>query len=169
MYKRQVIGGGLPIGAFGGKKEIMEHIAPCGAVYQAGTLSGSPLAVAAGLTMLEIISEANFFEELQKKTKLLMDGLKERASNENVPFTTNHVGGMFGCFLNDSREVTCLKEVMASNEDNFQIYFHEMLNNGVYLAPSMYEAGFISITHTEEEIEKTLDAATLAFKAISKS
>ena len=165
----KVIGGGLPIGAFGGKKEIMENIAPCGAVYQAGTLSGSPLAVAAGLAMLEVVSEATFFEKLQKKTKLLMDGLKERASAENVPFTTNHVGGMFGCFFNDAKKVTCLKEVMASNEENFQIYFHEMLNNGVYLAPSMYEAGFISAAHTGDEIEKTLNAATLAFKAINKS
>ena len=147
----------------------MENIAPCGAVYQAGTLSGSPLAVAAGLAMLEVVSETTFFEKLQKKTKLLMDGLKERASAENVPFTTNHVGGMFGCFFNEAKKVTCLKEVMASNEENFQIYFHEMLNNGVYLAPSMYEAGFISAAHAGDEIEKTLNAATLAFKAINKS
>ena len=165
----KVIGGGLPIGAFGGKAEIMEKIAPSGAVYQAGTLSGSPIAVAAGLAMLEVVSEIGFYEELHKKTKLLMSGLKERASEANVPFTTNQVGGMFGCFFNTNEKVTSFKEVMASNSESFQTYFHEMLNNGVYLAPSMYEAGFVSMAHTMEEIEKTLDAASVAFRAIKKN
>ena len=165
----KVIGGGLPIGAFGGRAEIMEKIAPNGAVYQAGTLSGSPLAVSAGLAMLEVISEAGFYEELHRKTKLLMDGLKERASEADVPFTTNQAGGMFGCFFNTNEKVKTFKEVMESNEKNFRTYFHEMLNNGVYLAPSMYEAGFVSMAHTEEEIRKTLDASSLAFEAIKNN
>lgn len=162
----KVIGGGLPIGAFGGKAEIMQKIAPEGAVYQAGTLAGSPLAVAAGLAMLEIVSTENFYEILSKKTKLLMEGLEERASAAGIAFTTNHAGGMFGCFFNKNSKVKTFKEVMESNNESFQVYFHEMLNNGVYLAPSMYEAGFISMAHTEEEIEKTLDAASLAFEVI---
>ena len=162
----KVIGGGLPIGAFGGKAEIMQKIAPEGAVYQAGTLAGSPLAVAAGLAMLEIVSTENFYETLSKKTKLLMEGLEERASAADIAFTTNHAGGMFGCFFNKNNKVKTFKEVMESNNESFQVYFHEMLNNGVYLAPSMYEAGFISMAHTEEEIEKTLDAASLAFEVI---
>ena len=162
----KVIGGGLPIGAFGGKAEIMQKIAPEGAVYQAGTLAGSPLAVAAGLAMLEVVSAEDFYETLSKKTKLLMEGLEERASAADVAFTTNHAGGMFGCFFNENSKVRTFKEVMESNNEHFQAYFHEMLKNGVYLAPSMYEAGFISMAHTEEEIEKTLDAASLAFEAI---
>ena len=165
----KVIGGGLPIGAFGGRAEIMEKIAPSGAVYQAGTLSGSPLAVAAGLAMLEVVSEPGFYEELHNKTKLLMDGLKERASSADVPFTTNQVGGMFGCFFNKNEKVKTFDEVMESNAENFRTYFHKMLSNGIYLAPSMYEAGFVSMAHTEEEIKKTLDAASLAFEAIKKS
>ena len=165
----KVIGGGLPIGAFGGRAEIMEKIAPSGAVYQAGTLSGSPLAVAAGLAMLEVISEAGFYEELHRKTKLLMNGLEERASAADVPFTTNQAGGMFGCFFNTNKKVKTFKEVMESNERNFRTYFHEMLNNGVYLAPSMYEAGFVSMAHTEEEIRKTLDASSIAFEAIKNN
>ena len=162
----KVIGGGLPIGAFGGKAEIMQKIAPEGAVYQAGTLAGSPLAVAAGLAMLEIVSTENFYEILSKKTKLLMEGLEERASAAGIAFTTNHAGGMFGCFFNKNSKVKTFTEVMESNNKSFQVYFHEMLNNGVYLAPSMYEAGFISMAHTEKEIEKTLDAASLAFEVI---
>ena len=165
----KVIGGGLPIGAFGGRAEIMEKIAPSGAVYQAGTLSGSPLAVAAGLAMLDVISEAGFYEELHRKTKLLMDGLEERASAADVPFTTNQAGGMFGCFFNKNKKVKTFKEVMESNETNFRIYFHEMLNSGVYLAPSMFEAGFVSMAHTEEEIRKTLDASSIAFEAIKNN
>lgn len=163
----KVIGGGLPIGAFGGKAEIMEKIAPNGAVYQAGTLSGSPLAVAAGLATLEVISNENFYEELRLKTKTLLDGLKQIAKAENIQFTTNQVGGMFGCFFNDNEKVSTFAQVMNSNIENFQTYFHSMLNNGVYLAPSCYEAGFVSVLHGEEEINKTLEAAKIAFQAIS--
>ncbi|MDD9891507.1 MAG: glutamate-1-semialdehyde 2,1-aminomutase [Gammaproteobacteria bacterium] len=163
----KVIGGGLPIGAFGGKRQIMEKIAPNGAVYQAGTLAGSPLAVAAGLAMLETISEPNFYKDLHAKAKALMDGLKERARAAGVPFTTNQVGGMFGCFFSTEEKITKFEQVMACNAEHFQTFFHAMLENGVYLAPSAYEAGFVSAAHGDEEIAKTLDAAENAFAAIN--
>ena len=163
----KVIGGGLPIGAFGGRKEIMEKIAPIGAVYQAGTLSGSPLAVAAGIAMLEIVSEANFYTELSAKTETLLTGLEERATAAGIPFTTNQLGGMFGCFFSDEEKVSMFSQVMASNMGHFQSYFHTMLQNGVYIAPSAFEAGFISAAHGDEEITTTLDAAEQAFSAIN--
>jgi glutamate-1-semialdehyde 2,1-aminomutase len=162
----KVIGGGLPVGAFGGRKEIMDKIAPDGAVYQAGTLSGSPLAVAAGLAMLDAVSEAGFYEELDNKAKQLLSGLSERASAADVPFTTNQVGGMFGCFFSEAEKVSRFTEVMACNPKHFQTYFHAMLDNGIYLAPSAYEAGFISMAHGDQEIQLTLDAAEKAFAAI---
>ncbi len=163
----KVIGGGLPIGAFGGRKEIMEKIAPIGAVYQAGTLSGSPLAVAAGIAMLEIVSETNFYTELSAKTETLLTGLEERATAAGIPFTTNQLGGMFGCFFSDEEKVSMFSQVMASNMGHFQSYFHTMLQNGVYIAPSAFEAGFISAAHGDEEITTTLDAAEQAFSAIN--
>ena len=163
----KVIGGGLPIGAFGGRKEIMEKIAPIGAVYQAGTLSGSPLAVAAGIAMLETVSEANFYTELSAKTETLLTGLEERATAAGIPFTTNQLGGMFGCFFSDEEKVSMFSQVMASNMGHFQSYFHTMLQNGVYIAPSAFEAGFISAAHGDEEITTTLDAAEQAFSAIN--
>ncbi|MBM89646.1 MAG: glutamate-1-semialdehyde-2,1-aminomutase [Gammaproteobacteria bacterium] len=162
----KVIGGGLPIGAFGGKKEIMEKIAPNGAVYQAGTLSGNPLAVAAGLATLETISGAGFYEALNKKTKSLVDGLKERADVAGVPLTINQIGGMFGCFFSVEEEITRFDQVMACNLEHFQTYFHTMLENGIYLAPSAFEAGFVSAAHGEDEINKTLTASEKAFAAI---
>ena len=163
----KVIGGGLPIGAFGGNKEIMGRIAPIGAVYQAGTLSGSPLAVAAGIAMLETVSETNFYTELSAKTKTLLTGLEERATAAGIPFTTNQLGGMFGCFFSDEEKVSMFSQVMASNMDHFQSYFHTMLQNGVYIAPSAFEAGFVSAAHGDEEITTTLDAAEQAFTAIN--
>ena len=164
----KVIGGGLPIGAFGGKAEIMEKLAPNGGVYQAGTLSGSPLAVAAGLATLEAISREHFYEELTARTKTLLNGLKKIAEDQDIPFTTNHVGGMFGCFFNGDEKVSSFKQVMESNITHFQEFFHGMLNNGVYLAPSAYEAGFVSISHGEKEINDTLEAAEIVFKTLSK-
>ncbi|MCH7815126.1 MAG: glutamate-1-semialdehyde 2,1-aminomutase [Proteobacteria bacterium] len=164
----KVIGGGLPVGAFGGSKEIMDLIAPDGAVYQAGTLSGSPLAVAAGLAMLEVISEPGFYTKLESKAKLLLDGLEQRARTAGVPFSTNQVGAMFGCFFSVEEKVTHFSQVMQCNLDHFQRYFHSMLNSGVYLAPSAYEAGFISAAHGDEEIQKTLNAAEKAFSTINK-
>ena len=164
----KVIGGGLSVGAFGGRADVMDHIAPLGPVYQAGTLSGSPLATAAGLAMLEAVSEPGFYEELGKKTRQLMDGLQQRADAAGVPFTTNHKGAMFGCFFSEESEITSLQSVMACNSEHFQSFFHSMLDNGVYLAPSSFEAGFISTAHGEAEIQQTLDAAEIAFQAISK-
>ena len=145
----------------------MEKIAPIGAVYQAGTLSGSPLAVAAGIAMLEIVSEANFYTELSAKTETLLTGLEERATAAGIPFTTNQLGGMFGCFFSDEEKVSMFSQVMASNMGHFQSYFHTMLQNGVYIAPSAFEAGFISAAHGDEEITTTLDAAEQAFSAIN--
>lgn len=163
----KVIGGGLPVGAFGGKREIMECIAPQGAVYQAGTLSGSPLAVAAGLAMLEEISRPGFYDTLTATTTRLLDGFQQRAQSAGVPFTSNQVGAMFGCFFSTESAVSSFAQVMACNMDNFQTWFHTMLDNGVYLAPSAYEAGFVSSAHGEKEIQHTLDAAEIAFKAIA--
>jgi len=162
----KVIGGGLPVGAFGGKREIMELIAPKGGVYQAGTLSGSPLATAAGLTMLEEISRPGFYTDLEARTTSLMQGLQERADAAKVPFTTNMAGGMFGCFFTTEPKVSLFSQVMQCNVAHFQSYFHTMLNNGIYLAPSAYEAGFVSAAHGVQEINATLDAAEIAFSAI---
>lgn len=163
----KVIGGGLPVGAFGGRADIMDHIAPIGAVYQAGTLSGSPLAVAAGLVMLDEISQPGIYEALNSKAQMLLSGLRERADAAKVPFTTNQMGGMFGCFFSAEESVTRFDQVTACNLENFQTFFHAMLDNGVYLAPSAYEAGFISMAHEETEIQHTLDAAEKAFAAIN--
>ncbi|MEC7582225.1 MAG: glutamate-1-semialdehyde 2,1-aminomutase [Pseudomonadota bacterium] len=165
----KVIGGGLPVGAFGGRKDIMDHIAPNGAVYQAGTLSGSPLAVAAGLAMLEALTDPGFYDELTASTASLLSGLQERADAAGVPFTTNQVGGMFGCFLNSAEKVTSLSEVLSGDAGAFQTYFHVMLENGIYLAPSAFEAGFVSAAHGPEEIQLTLDAAEKAFHHIKKT
>ena len=163
----KVIGGGLPVGAFGGRKDIMQHIAPSGAVYQAGTLAGSPLAVAAGLAMLNSISEPGFYDKLGGQAEKLVTGLKERAAAANVPFTTNQLGGMFGLFFSNESQVSHFEQVMACNADHFRTFFHAMLDNGVYLAPSSFEAGFISAAHGDAEIATTLDAAERAFAAIA--
>lgn len=162
----KVIGGGLPVGAFGGRKDIMDHIAPNGAVYQAGTLSGSPLAVAAGLAMLDAVSAPGFYDKLSATAATLMTGMKERAAAAGVPFTTNQVGGMFGCFFNREAEVSSYADVMSCDSAAFQTYFHVMLEHGVYLAPSAFEAGFVSSAHGEAEIQLTLDAAEKAFNSI---
>jgi len=162
----KVIGGGLPVGAFGGRKEIMDCLAPDGPVYQAGTLSGNPLAVAAGLATLEQISKPGFHEQLSKQTDKLLTGLQERADFAGVPFTTNQIGAMFGCFFSDEKPINCFDQVMACNLEHFRLFFHTMLDNGVYLAPSAYEAGFISAAHSDTEIEITLEAAEKAFASI---
>jgi len=162
----KVIGGGLPIGAFGGRADIMDMIAPTGPVYQAGTLAGNPLAVAAGLAMLESISAPGFYTQLENSTRSLLTGLKERADAAGVAFTTNQVGAMFGCFFSKAETVSRFNQVMACDQANFQSYFHSMLQNGVYLAPSAYEAGFVSAAHDEEAIAKTLAAAEIAFAQI---
>jgi glutamate-1-semialdehyde 2,1-aminomutase len=162
----KVIGGGLPVGAFGGRKDIMEMVAPIGPVYQAGTLAGSPLAVAAGLAMLTEIQKPDFHTKLSKQSKALTDGLQARADAAGIPFTTNQVGGMFGCFFTEEKKISTFEQVMACNAERFKLYFHEMLKQGVYLAPSAFEAGFVSAAHGDNEIQLTLDAAEKAFATL---
>ena len=155
----KVIGGGMPVGAFGGKREIMEKIAPLGPVYQAGTLSGNPLAMAAGLKTLNLIKEPGFFENLDQKAKRLTAGLQAAADELNIPFTTNQVGGMYGYFFNEEKNISRFAQVAKGNMAHFQAFYHGMLNEGVYLAPSAYEAGFVSSQHTDEDIDNTIAAA----------
>ncbi|MGW8247596.1 MAG: glutamate-1-semialdehyde 2,1-aminomutase [Acidiferrobacterales bacterium] len=155
----KVIGGGMPVGAFGGRADIMNYIAPDGPVYQAGTLSGNPVAMAAGLVTLKTISQPGFFDELTAKTKGLAEGLQERAKKTGIPMTTQTVGGMFGIFFTDQPAVTGFTEVMACDVDAFKRFFHGMLDEGVYLAPSAFEAGFASAAHSDADIGFTLAAA----------
>jgi glutamate-1-semialdehyde 2,1-aminomutase len=162
----KIIGGGMPVGAFGGKREIMEHIAPLGPVYQAGTLSGNPVAMAAGLATLEALSQPGFHDQLAQRTTQLVDGLKQAARAANIPFSTNHVCGMFGIFFTDKAPVRYFREVMNCNVERFKQFFHAMLDEGVYLAPSAFEAGFVSGAHGEEQVAATLSAARRAFGRI---
>jgi glutamate-1-semialdehyde 2,1-aminomutase len=167
----KVMGGGMPVGAFGGKQAIMEQIAPTGPIYQAGTLSGNPVAMAAGLANLEGLAINGFYEKLFAKTDTLVKGLQARADAANIPFTTNHVGSMFGFFfLNDHQDnkvVSNYQQVMNCNIERFNQFFHLMLEAGVYLAPASYECGFMSIAHSDEDIQATLDAAEKAFMQLS--
>ncbi len=159
----KVIGGGMPVGAFGGKREIMEQIAPLGPVYQAGTLSGNPVAMAAGLTTLNIISQPGFYEILTKQTEKLVKGLEQRAAKANIPLTTNQAGAMFGFFFSKEKNISTFEQVSACDAERFKKFYHGMLEEGVYLAPSSYETGFVSSAHSDEDIEKTLDAAEKVF------
>ncbi|ABY70135.1 glutamate-1-semialdehyde 2,1-aminomutase [Actinobacillus pleuropneumoniae] len=159
----KIIGGGMPVGAFGGKKEIMEYIAPTGPVYQAGTLSGNPIAMAAGLACLTELSKAGNEEKLAAQTKTLAEGFKALADKHNVPFTAQYVGGMFGLFFTEQAEITNFQEVMKCDAAKFNRFFHLMLEQGVYLAPSAFEAGFMSLAHSDEDIQATLAAADKAF------
>lgn len=162
----KVIGGGMPVGAFGGKREIMEHIAPLGPVYQAGTLSGNPVAMAAGLATMNIISQPGFYETLTQQTEKLVKGLEERAAKANIPFTTNTVGAMFGFFFTEEKNINRFSQVSACDAERFKKFYHGMLDQGVYLAPSAFEAGFVSSTHSDEDIANTLDAAEKVFAAL---
>jgi len=155
----KVIGGGMPVGAFGGKAEIMNHISPDGPVYQAGTLSGNPVAMAAGIKTLELISAPNFFENLTIKVKSLSLGLRSVAQNADIPLATQGVGGMFGFFFTEAERVQSFAESMACDADRFNKFFHGMLEKGVYLAPSSFEAGFVSCAHSENDIADTLEHA----------
>lgn len=159
----KIIGGGMPVGAFGGRRDIMSHLSPLGAVYQAGTLSGNPLAMAAGLKMMEIICREDFYAELNAKTSFFVEGMQRAAEEAGVPFTTSRVGGMFGLFFTDEAQVSSYKQVMACNVQRFNRFFHGMLERGVYLAPSAFEAGFVSTAHTEEDFAVTLAAARDVF------
>ena len=162
----KVIGGGMPVGAFGGKRSIMEYLAPLGPVYQAGTLSGNPVAMAAGMATLKQIREPGFFEELGRLTTRLTQGLETMAREKGIAMTTNQVGGMFGLFFTDQTRIASLNDVMNCDQERFKKFFHAMLDNGVYLAPSAFEAGFVSITHTDAVIDDTLERAREAFRAL---
>lgn len=161
----KVIGGGMPVGAFGGRADVMKHIAPLGAVYQAGTLSGNPVSVAAGLATLDILGRPGFYENLAAQTQKLVNGLSERAKAAGVPFCADSVGGMFGLYFRESIP-TSFAEVSDANIDAFKVFFHAMLDQGVHLAPSAFEAGFVSAKHDDAIIAQTLDAAEKAFAAI---
>ena len=154
----KVIGGGLPVGAFGGKKEIMDYIAPVGPVYQAGTLSGNPLAMSAGLKTLELIQADGFFEELARKTNILTSGLEHEAKDKGLPFKADSLGGMFGLYFTDKDEVTSYADVTNCDINAFSDFFHGMLKRGYYFAPSAYEAGFVSMAHTVIDLENTVNA-----------
>jgi len=161
----KVMGGGMPMAAFGGKQEIMSKLAPLGTVYQAGTLSGNPVAVAAGLKTLEIVAREGFYECLAGQTEKLMLGLKTAADQAGVPFAVDSVGGMFGFYFTPTVP-TSFAEVTQSNIEAFKLFFHAMLDEGVYLAPSAYEAGFTSIAHDNAVVEQIIQAAAKSFQKI---
>ena len=163
----KVLGGGLPVGAFGGRAEIMAHLAPLGSVYQAGTLSGNPLAMTAGIATLQKVAAPGFFDKLTERTQTLVAGLARVAAGAGVPLATESVGGMFGLFFTDNGRVSSFAEVMACDSERFSRFFHGMLERGVYLAPSAFEAGFVSVTHTDAEIDETLAAAAEVFGELS--
>ncbi len=162
----KVIGGGMPVGAFGGRREIMEHISPLGPVYQAGTLSGNPVAMSAGLATMNIISREGFYDDLLRHTRELCEGMQAAADAAGVPFTTNHLGTMFGGFFTSDERVTQYQQVIDSDTEAFSRFFHGMLDRGVYLAPASFEAGFMSSAHSDEDIAATIDAAKAAFAAL---
>ncbi|MFO1423884.1 MAG: glutamate-1-semialdehyde 2,1-aminomutase [Candidatus Competibacteraceae bacterium] len=161
----KIIGGGMPVGAFGGRRAIMEKLAPLGPIYQAGTLSGNPVAMAAGLATLDLISTPRFHADLAAKTRRLCDGLVVAAQETGISLTANHVGGMFGIFFTDET-VTTYAQAVACDIERFKAFFHGMLAEGVYLAPSAFEAGFLSSAHSGEDIEATLAAARRVFVRI---
>jgi glutamate-1-semialdehyde 2,1-aminomutase len=164
----KVIGGGLPVGAFGGRLDIMRQLAPLGPVYQAGTLSGNPVAMAAGLKTLEQVEEAGFFTRLSEKTTYLAEGFRERARKHGIPMTVNHAGGMFGLFFTERPTVQSFADVMTADVVRFRQFFHYMLGEGIYLAPSAYEAGFVSITHADEQLDATLAAADRVMERLAR-
>lgn len=161
----KIIGGGMPVGAFGGKREIMEVVAPLGGVYQAGTLSGNPIAMQAGLKTLELLDADGFYESLETTSAAIVDGMQSLADENGIAFTTNRVGSMFGFFFTNSSPVTTFSQVMNADSERFNRFFHAMLTAGINLAPSPFESGFISAAHGDQEISKTLEAAEAAFKA----
>ena len=162
----KIIGGGMPVGAFGGKRAVMEVVAPLGGVYQAGTLSGNPIAMQAGLTTLELIDEPGFYEHLEQQSGKLVNGLQALADAAGIPFTTNRVGSMFGFFFTNETHVTRFSQVMGADSNRFNLFFHAMLRQGVNLAPSPFESGFVSAAHEDKEINNTLNAAQNAFKEL---
>jgi glutamate-1-semialdehyde 2,1-aminomutase len=162
----KIIGGGMPVGAFGGRRDIMEQIAPLGPVYQAGTLSGNPVAMAAGLATLDELTAGDFYEKLAEKTRKLAEGIASEAKSAKIPLQENHVCGMFGLFFTADSPVRYFRQVMSCDVERFKKFFHGMLKEGIYLAPSAYEAGFMSAAHTDEDIDATIAAARRVFAAI---
>ncbi len=163
----KIIGAGMPVGAFGGKKKVMQYIAPTGPVYQAGTLSGNPVAMAAGLAMLDLLQEPGLYEQLSAKTARVAEGLKAAAAKHGIPLAITHVGGMFGFFFTEENEITRYEQVTRCDMERFKRFYHLMLEEGVYLAPSAYEAGFLSLAHGDKEIEHTLAAAERSFAKLA--
>ena len=161
----KIIGGGLPVGAFASTNKIMSYLSPNGPVYQAGTLSGNPVAVAAGLKTLELIQRPHFFTKLSAITSNLVQGLMASAQQKNIDFCARHVGGMFGMYFS-KKAPDSFDEIMQSDRDAFKKFFHLMLNEGIYFGPSAFEAGFVSAVHSEEDIKLTLKAADKAFNAL---
>jgi glutamate-1-semialdehyde 2,1-aminomutase len=162
----KIIGGGMPVGAFGGRRDVMQHLAPLGPVYQAGTLSGNPVAMVAGLTTLQLIAAPGFHQRLSESTDLLMQRLAAAAASADIPLATNHVCGMFGFFFTAEPRVDTFAKVMACDVERFRRFFHAMLDAGVYLAPSAFEAGFLSAAHSPEDIEATVTAAAGIFSGL---
>jgi len=163
----KIIGGGLPVAAFGGKREIMNHIAPLGPVYQAGTLSGNPLSMASGIAMLSAL-EANqsFYQDLGRRASQLVDGVVAEGKSHDIPMTSNYVGGMFGLFFSSEDRVTNFSQASGCNIELFKKFFNAMLKKGIYLAPSAYEAGFLSTAHTDDDINTTIEAASAVFSSL---
>ena len=164
----KIIGGGMPVGAFGGRAELMDHLAPLGPVYQAGTLSGNPVTMAAGLATLELVRQEGFYDTLGECAARLVQGLREQADTHGIGFEAVEATGMFGIFFTSKGPVRCFDDARACHADDYRLFFHRMLEQGVYLAPSSYETGFLSGAHTHEEIDRTVDAAGAAFDAIRR-
>jgi glutamate-1-semialdehyde 2,1-aminomutase len=162
----KVIGGGMPVGAFGGRRDIMQKLAPLGPVYQAGTLSGNPVAMAAGLKTLELISKKDFYADLSHKVTTLTAGLQDIAHRHRIHFSTNRVGGMFGLFFTAAETVSHFEQVMQCDAERFKKFFHGMLQQGVYLAPSAYEAGFVSAAHSDDDLRHTLKVADSVMQSL---
>ncbi|GAB4259175.1 MAG: glutamate-1-semialdehyde 2,1-aminomutase [Methylomicrobium sp.] len=162
----KVIGGGMPVGAFGGKRPVMEYLAPVGPVYQAGTLSGNPVAMAAGLKTLELIAQPGFYESLTEKTARFIDGIEKHAERAGIALSTHAVGGMFGLFFSEEKSISSFAQVVRCDQARFKRFFHALLDRGVYLAPSAFEAGFVSAAHSDEVIDETLAIAADVLNAL---
>jgi glutamate-1-semialdehyde 2,1-aminomutase len=165
----KIIGGGMPVGAFGGRRDIMERLSPVGPVYQAGTLSGNPVAMAAGIATLELVSAPGFHAHLNATTDILVQRLSDAALSSGIPLATNHVCGMFGLFFTEERKVDSFAKVMACDSERFKRFFHRMLEECVYFAPSAYEAGFVSAAHSSADIDATIAAAARTFDSLTSA